>query len=361
MTTLRVVTTYPDAEAMDAIIKAFQDLHPNIRVVRKQAGNGEKGVPALKEAIEKGEADVVDAGWAGMLMGTDLLLPLEPYVLQSAFRLDPFGQGLEVLRIDGRLYELPTVVMAYPISYNKAQFEAAQLPLPKSNWTWDEFQTAAARLTKKAPEQPSPGFDSPMGFFLIQAWVSERAGRPYWSAEDQAVRDGLAYFGSLLLADRSLGASDGGAIVSAMTIAGFTGQTRRPGLNVAPLPTFPGTRSVLEVEPWTYGIAHNSPNASAAWEFLRFAAGEEGAVAVARAGQLPMYNTPAVRAVFQEQKQPDLDSLYDSTWIFIPHRNRSIPFAILRMAGDDLLTGKKDAESAFAQYTKQMTQFRGQK
>ena len=46
---------------------------------------------------------------------------------------------LENVKIDGKLYGIPLSHNAQGVAYNKADLEAAGIPLPKAGWTWEEY------------------------------------------------------------------------------------------------------------------------------------------------------------------------------------------------------------------------------
>ncbi|GIQ67112.1 hypothetical protein PACILC2_56800 [Paenibacillus cisolokensis] len=46
---------------------------------------------------------------------------------------------IENLKIDGKLYVIPLSLNAQGIAYNKTELEAAGIPLPHKDWTWEEF------------------------------------------------------------------------------------------------------------------------------------------------------------------------------------------------------------------------------
>jgi ABC-type glycerol-3-phosphate transport system substrate-binding protein len=73
---------------------------------------------------------------------------------------------------------------------------------------------------------------------------------------------------------------------------------------ILPIPTHSGQRSAAEVAKSWYGIRRSSLQPDAAFDFLAFAAGPQGAVAVAQAGYLPAAPTDAVAKVWADWKPP---------------------------------------------------------
>jgi ABC-type glycerol-3-phosphate transport system substrate-binding protein len=91
--------------------------------------------------------------------------------------------------------------------------------------------------------------------------------------------------------------------------------------NVAPMPAVPGGAGAQLVTPITYAIPATSPNPEGAWTFLHFAAGPEGAAAVAKAGQFPMYNTAEVRTAWlnrQPAPPAGTETFFTTNWQMTP-------------------------------------------
>jgi len=55
---------------------------------------------------------------------------------------------LELGQVDGKQYALIRDASTQMIGYNKDMFDAAGVPYPKDDWTWDDFLGAAQKLTK---------------------------------------------------------------------------------------------------------------------------------------------------------------------------------------------------------------------
>lgn len=55
---------------------------------------------------------------------------------------------LELGQVNGKQYALIRDAATTMIGYNKDMFDAAGVPYPKDNWTWDDFLAASQKLTK---------------------------------------------------------------------------------------------------------------------------------------------------------------------------------------------------------------------
>ena len=74
------------------------------------------------------------------------MLPLNDDVME----LDKYSQAATDLLKgeDGSYYGVPFLLDPNVLIYNKAMFDEAGLEYPTEDWTWDDFRTAAAALTK---------------------------------------------------------------------------------------------------------------------------------------------------------------------------------------------------------------------
>ncbi|MCK9328598.1 MAG: extracellular solute-binding protein [Candidatus Cloacimonetes bacterium] len=77
-----------------------------------------------------------------------MFLPIESYVTKDGFDLqDAFGPGIKNAYVDGELYGLPYTKGGFYVFYNKDMFDAAGIAYPTDDWTWDDFEAIAKKLT----------------------------------------------------------------------------------------------------------------------------------------------------------------------------------------------------------------------
>lgn len=100
-----------------------------------------------------------------------------------AFRLQAaqYAPGaLDKYKLNGKLYGLPSLMNTYGFFYNEDAFKAANVPLPKAGWTYQDFFTAAQKLTKNGKYavvySTSDPFNNP--FFMSQYALSA-GGAPF--------------------------------------------------------------------------------------------------------------------------------------------------------------------------------------
>ncbi|SDF75291.1 multiple sugar transport system substrate-binding protein [Lentzea fradiae] len=66
----------------------------------------------------------------------------------AEFRWDDlFAAGREAATVDGKVYGIPALVDNLSLVYNEKLFDEAGLAHPTAEWTWDDFRSAARKLT----------------------------------------------------------------------------------------------------------------------------------------------------------------------------------------------------------------------
>ncbi len=133
--------------AIDALITEFNKNHPNIKVV---GGGGGVTADSMLQKVTAGLAagSYPDVAY---IFGSDLAsLTRSPKVadLTDAMKLDDYWPAAkDAVTVKGKVRAAPALLDSLCVVYNKKLFSAAGLPEPKAGWTWDDFTTAALRLT----------------------------------------------------------------------------------------------------------------------------------------------------------------------------------------------------------------------
>ncbi len=167
---------FKEIQALQGTIRAFEKENPGIRVRGERVPSGDEY--AQKLLIEQAAGlvpDVVFCGGnfvefagRGMLMDLNPFLADDPSVRLSAY----YPQLVKLFQRDGKLYALPRDIAPVGlVYYNKKLFDAARLPYPDGDWSWDytphpergvkDFLNVAQKLTRKK----SAGGGTPSAIF----------------------------------------------------------------------------------------------------------------------------------------------------------------------------------------------------
>lgn len=289
------------------IIARFEAENPDI-TVELEPVEGSDYYATLFAQIEQGSPpDLIQIGDDAVprFVGAGALVPLDE-LLDGAYPLDPgiylpgvLGPG----RWEGQQYLLPKDFSPLAVYYNKTIFDELGVAYPKPGWSWAQFLATAQALTR---DSDGDGATDIWGVQLPAAWP---AGFEYWAAAGGGSLvgpDGASFVGHLDSPQTTaalqfyidlyhlhkvapppadLNAFAGGNQEfaegrAAMQLFGRWPQANYRAnqaieLGVVGVPAGAQRANILL---WGgLGITALSKNQEAAWRFLRFYAGEEGA------------------------------------------------------------------------------------
>jgi multiple sugar transport system substrate-binding protein len=256
----------------------------------------------------------------------DVLLNLQPYIDQDPAFLESFYPvTLETYKLEDGYYGLPRDFQTIVLFYNKDLFDAAGVAYPTDEWTMDDLRTAAQQLTK---DGDGDGIIDQWGFstdlYDMELFWSEaiwgyggeiiNPERTQTLLGEGAAVDAWNFITEMALTDKSIPDPDqsaqfGGdpfaAGVSAMTTIGHWVVPQYAQLafswDVAPMPAGPSGRAT-SVNSAGFVIAKDSPNADAAWEFVKYATGPSGQTRLTELGfAIPVIPSVAESPVYLEQ------------------------------------------------------------
>lgn len=389
--TIRVLSN--GDSALDAIISAYYARYPNDRVekVSFQPTPGRNFTDYIRTKLAEEAVDVVIGFTIADLVKDGLVLPLDPFIQKSNFDLKPLGPTLDNLRIDGKLYDLPYIVQPQVLVINRDVFKKAGVPEPQVGWTWDQFRETARRLTSGEGDTKVWGFTSTFGSNMVSMYVNQVSEpNSLYYLNEAGLKGALQLFSTMIFSDKSMppepkrelnstapimmrddfrrGKSAmsmefiGNLAFLSMAMSGPNGA--KLDVDVAPVPVVPGGKPFSFASPQTFAISAKSKSPEAAWRFLQFAAGPEGAAALARHGTVPVYSTPEVKKAWFDRQPvpgPGTEILFTTPWSF-PTRSGMAGFSGLpqeqtikiAQAGSALinrvLSGDRPFEEAFADF-----------
>ncbi len=289
------------------IIEQFEAANPDIQVQLEPVGSGDYYARILTQIAAGDPPDLLQIGEDAVPMFVDkgAFVPLDDFIAGADYPLDTgiYLPGvLEPGRWNNQQYLLPKDFSPLAVYYNKKLFDAAGLPYPKDGWTWDEFLDTAQKLTKTddsgktvqwGVQLPGPwttGFEywvAAAGGKLISADGKQFAG--YMDSPE--VQAAVQFYADLynkykvapLPADMNAfggGNSEFDNGTAAMRLFGRwpqSGMKDNPNIDLGVV-GMPVGKTRANVLFWGgFGISALSQNQEAAWRFLRYYSGAEGA------------------------------------------------------------------------------------
>jgi multiple sugar transport system substrate-binding protein len=227
--------------------------------------------------------------------------------------------ALKTYAVGSAQYAVPYRQDFAMLFYNKTMFKKAGLADPE-NLTWDEFATDAGKLTSGS------GADKVYGAYLhtwnsiVQAYPAAQTGGKWdtgnygWMKDQYNLVLGMQKAGTTMdwatansqqtsyqtmLETGKAAMVPMGSWLIAPLLADKKAGTTDIDWGIAPVPQVKsGTKITTIGGPTGFGINKNSKHADAAKKFLTFAAGEQGAKAVASIGIVPAYHSDAITKAY---------------------------------------------------------------
>lgn len=220
---------------------------------------------------------------------------------------DDWLQPWDSTVFDGEKMVMPYEYRASALLYNKKLLDEAGVAVPT---TWDEFLTAAVKLTEAGKIGFASGFSKSQNAAILMEFFDAmlfQLDQPMFNDKGKAVFDtaqGERFF-ELFKKLKDSGVLPPSVIqgtyenaqeslingTAAMGILGThrvkTIQTSNPDIQWAPLPTWADGKKATVITGWTLGIGKSSKNPEAAAKFIEYMTGPAGQAVLATGGEVP--------------------------------------------------------------------------
>jgi multiple sugar transport system substrate-binding protein len=308
---------FGDAEELVAyreLIEAFEETEPDVRVNFIETSDRDDLIARLSTAFAGGappDLFLMNYRFYGQFYAKDVLEPLQPY-LDSSDALEAgefYPQAMEAFQQGGQQICMPQNISSLVVYYNKDIFEEAGVSVPEDDWTWPGFVDKARALTKDLDgdgvvDQYGVGMDPEIIRLAPFIWSSggelvDDEAHPTRFALDSPVAiramqdffDLYARYG-VVPGDEELESEDNETRFLNGTL-GMVFSSRRDTPSFRTITEFDWDVVALPRHDQPAGILHSdaycltraSGNKGAAWRFVEFALGSEGAPIVAASGR----------------------------------------------------------------------------
>lgn len=326
--TLEFFSWLDEEPYMTKLINQWNAANPGIQIKGTFVANEEL---AQKLTVSLSGGSVVDifcqqtpAGVAEFI-ALDQVLDLTELLKKNNFDESGISGFMDSFREElGAPYGLPYRKSVWVLFYNKKLFDDAGMPYPK-NWTWDQYQEAAQKLTKGSGENKVYGilnYPSTMGWWRIGANITgannpiipehlaafKKTARRDWDwsytyncQPPYAERTGTAggdYAGSFL--QGKFGMMITGDWAVSMLNNGIAAGSELQ-YDIAEVPYARGDEPYSAGVPTIAAVAKNSKYPEQAFKFISYLAGNEGARFFANEGLIPAWGSPETISIFQER------------------------------------------------------------
>jgi multiple sugar transport system substrate-binding protein len=326
----------PEIQAYRTLIRSFSEAEPDIDVQLIEASDREDLIARLSTSLAGGSPPdlfLMNYRFYGQFAARGVLEPLQSYAEDSEeFALgDFYPQAVDAFRWDGEVTCLPQNISSLVVYYNRDLFKRFGVPPPKNAMPWNEFVFKASQMTRDENGQTVVGADpdlprpntAPAAIYGLGVEASIIRLAPFvWSVGGEIVDDAeeptrftldtpeakhaidaffqLRTFHGVVPTDQEVEAEDDETRFANGRLAMLLGSRRsvptfreaaKFDWDIVSLPVFQKPAGILHSD--AYCLTKASDKKDAAWRFVEYALGPEGAPVVARTGR----TVPSLRSV----------------------------------------------------------------
>lgn len=303
-----------------AVAEAFMEKYPNVVVDLIDTQSSEYN-NKLTVMLAGGDTDpdvimVKDAETQVSMKEKNQLLDLTDYIQRDSVDMSLYAGAEEQLKMDGTQYTLPFRKDWYVLYYNKNLFDQAGVEYPSNDMTWDEYEELARKMTSGEGSSKVYGTHNHTWMAMVSNWAVQDGKNTLMSEDysflkpwyEQALRlqdDGIVQSyanlktGSIhyisVFEQQQCAMLPMGSWFMSTLIQDKKDSKYDFEWGVAALPHpdgVPAGSTIGGVTP--IGINAKSDVVDIAWEFVKFATSEEGALVLAQNGVFPAAASDAI-------------------------------------------------------------------
>lgn len=161
-----------------SLVDKYNSEHPDVKISELYSSNDLVLQKVLTAVRGDSAPDVayMFGSWSPNIAAIPQLVDMSSYVSDPAWQWDDFYPGERAAATVGdKVVGVPALVDNLAIVYNKQLFAEAGIEPPSADWTWDDFRSAAAKLTDPSKGQygwliPADGSEDTVWHYLPMLW-----------------------------------------------------------------------------------------------------------------------------------------------------------------------------------------------
>lgn len=306
-----------------AVVDAYQAQNPNVKIEMIDIASNEYQDKVNIMLSGGDDTDIITVkdipGYSAMLTRNQII-PLGSYIEAAGVDLSLYSGAADELMYEGKIYALPFRSDIWILYYNKDLFDKAGVAYPTNDMTWAEFDSIARQMTsgsgadkvygahfhtwRSTVELPTvqdgkntviatdysfmkPTYDMVVGMQndgIIMDYGELKAGSVHYSGVFKNSQVAMLPMGSWFV----------GTLIAAEKAGEFNFKwdvVKYPHPEGVEAGTTAGTLTSL-------AINANSKKQDAAWDFIQFYSGIEGAKVLAGTGNLPALRNEEILKIF---------------------------------------------------------------
>jgi multiple sugar transport system substrate-binding protein len=374
-----------DIQARKKLADQFMKLHPDIpvKILVIPAQNYDEKVLTLIAGGKPPDLFVSGDVQIANMVSKNYAVNLDDFAKKDNYDLSQFyPQIVDGLTFNGSLAGLTDNWDTQVMYYNKTMFDDAKVPTPTADWTWDDFQSAAQKLTSGSGSHKQYGavFDPWFAPLYSTIWsfggdVTSADGKTCELNQPPAV-EAINFILNLYkqgispspqaMSQQGQGAEQiflsgrAAMMIGSGRWAAYDLQTvKRFQWEMAPLPQGPSGRANF-FHLSMFGIARTSTKGQAAWEFLKYMLSKKGIeTTIGNAQGLPSVPSLVKDPAFANSPVVKQHDTVDPMLTSLPTAHRAPNIVAFNEFGDKqdaafdpVWSGKQDPQAAMDAFCK---------
>ena len=331
-----------EIQAYRDVIAAYENTQPDVKVKLIEASDRDDLIARLSTSFAGGtppDVFLLNYRFYGQFAARGVLEPIEDRVDDSDLfeQEDFYEQAMDAFRFNGTLTCLPQNISSLVVYYNEDLFEKAGVAEPRAGWSWDDMVAAARKLTKDSNDDGKAevyGLGIEASLIRIAPFVWSNDGdlvddvdKPtHFTLDTSEAEVALERFLQLRVVDKVVPGDEeveaeddetrfqNGRMAMVLSSRRSTPTFRTIqdfDWDVAALPRHKEQAGILHSD--AYCMTKASENKDAAWSFMEYALGPEGAPVVAKSGR----TVPSLKSVAESDAFLDPTAKPASSKVFL--------------------------------------------
>lgn len=304
------------------LVRAFEEANPDIHI-EVMSYRSEVYPYYVQSLLESGsQVDVVYANQMAMfteLSESGFCEPLDSYIKRDNISVSPYSDYFH--SSEGKIKALPYRIDKFLLYYNKDLFDRAGMPYPTSDMTWEEWQTTADTLQQTL----NPNQHSAFSIYIPTHWseIFTSASFSIATMDLDELRRGIHMLiqmqekGTMVSmqemnthsgAQRLFETGNYGMYVCGTWLMHYFKIDAQAGAcqmnwGVTERPHWEGKENENAAWVTSLCINKNSKEKEAAWKFVNFVCGKQGAEIMANNLMIPAYQDADITRILEQQME----------------------------------------------------------
>lgn len=310
------------------LIDGYTAAHPNVTIEMVDLGSTDyQTVLGTQLSGSDCDFDVVtikDVPGLVTLANKNVLEPLDDLIAQDGIDLSVYSGITDQVRVSDKLYELPFRRDIWVLFYNKDVFDKAGVDYPTNDMTWEQYDELARKITDTTPGSEVYGahyhtwrstiqldgildgkhtivdgtYDFTKPYYeMVLAQQKDGVCMDYATLKTQGLHYSAAFYqGNVGMLN--MGSWFIPTVIAKIKEGENTGATN---WGIVKYPHAEGVEPGSTLATITaLAIPTSAPNKDAAWDFVKFVSGAEGAEIMAGTGNTPAMSNEAINSKIAE-------------------------------------------------------------